>query len=463
MQQNRFIRKVETKIYFKTIQNMKKAFLIVFLMLAAATTFAQNAHPSFEKGKQAYDSKKYDEAMSHLDKAISENPEDFSALFYRALTHYYSARYEQAITDFTKCIELQPTRADLYYYRGLAKQATNKKDDAYNDLIGATILDTANGDYFYKKGEIAFELKKYTDAAVDFDKAARFSASATDVKAKRKMAFAKLTKEDIASLAESEPLAIAAAGADSKPKPDDKNTIAEKKFLEETTFASLADARSYYNQLNGKTGFAPGKKSVLLALARQKALRDVYGKAPFKEDLEDMYNTINRESYWLNPDGMKYYFQMIESSPYYFSGGVEKQGSYFYYKVTRSKKRPDYDVAVYQVKNKLSNLVYNSSLLISEDSTSLKVLIYQAENKGYMWKKSTSDYLQVVQSRTDSVSTSLTYSTVGGFESKKDASHGLPKSKYESFTQPKDRLPVSVMKAGLNTLILDYPKLFALK
>ncbi|TAD99847.1 MAG: hypothetical protein EAZ97_07650 [Bacteroidetes bacterium] len=425
-----------------------KKLIILFLCLCANQIFAQE---SYEKGKKSLTDKKYTEAITFFDQTLKENPDNFMALYQRGMANLENKNAQKAIEDFDKAIAMNPMMAEVYAWRGQAQQSVGNKDLAVADYTSAIEIDKTQGDYFYKRGLLQAELKNNLEAVKDLQEAGKLSPQLADANSKRKEFMKKITStDDLAFLAP-------AADKNNKPVPDDANTIAAKKYLEEHKFASLNEGRDYYYALNSKTGFATGKKTMLYALIRKKTLKDIYGENPYKEQIDAMKSTVDRES-WLRPDGTQYYFDLIKNSKYFFSDGVQRKDTYYYYKAIKNQRSEDYDLQMFAVKNKETKMVFNSKIRLTEDSTGRKVSVMFAESKGYLWKVSDTDYLEATVAA-DNLQ-QVTFTPYGMIAAKKDSNHGLPPSKYNDFVKPKTATESALMKAAVNTLILDYPSSF---
>ncbi len=436
-----------------------KIIFAVLLIAFSLQGFAQDLQVTYQKGKQQFEGKNYKEAIISLSEVLKTDKENVMAFYLRGKAQAELKANDQAIEDFTQAINLFPSMADAYFQRAQSWEAKGKKEEALADYTSATILDGKQAAYFYKKGELQNSQKNYLGAVLDYYQAEQLTTDIAGISQKRRETAKKLTKEDMATMLEIAPATAASFGGTTKANPDDANTAREKKYINEHKFASLSEAKGYYNALMVKTGFTQGKKAVLYGLLRQKALKDLYGDAPYKEELEEMKTQINRER-WLQPEGLNYYFKMTENSPNWFSAGVQRKDTYYFYKVMRSKAKNTYEVQIHAVKNKESNLVFNSQISVSEDSTGRNIDVFSAENRGYMWKVSSFNYLRH-ETKMDSLGNKVEqFVPIGDFEGKKQSDHGLPKEKYETLLRPVDSSLRARIKTILNHFILDYNSLF---
>ncbi len=459
---------------------MKHVFL-AFLMLLGAYGFAQTAEDLYEQGKSDFDDKNYADAVRLFDKSLDENPDFLPSLFHRGISNYHLKSYDNAIADFSKVIDLDPTMAEAYYYRAMSKEAKGEKDGAYMDYESASILDDKNAEYFVKKAQLAQAQTNKVQAVIAFSKAAIVSPENQVAITGRRLMFSQLSKEELASLGELAPELTAAAGKEFKKAIDDPKTLETRKQIQETTL-DLETAKRMYHQIQYGKGYNPGKKAVLLKELRIKTLEDIYGTNPYKEDVVAMKDALNQNS-WLRPDGMNYYFELIKNSPYWFTDGVQRKSIYYYYNVTRSKGKSYYDLKMYAVKDKASNVVFSTKIRIEEDSLKRTIKVFDSQNAGYRWKTSKTEYLSaetilavpipvadsLIVTNTDSVQIApvsaedigkTTFEITSGMGAKKDTDHGINETTYAQFITPKDKTENAVIRAALNRLILDYPKVF---
>ncbi len=436
-----------------------KILFAVLLIAFSLQGFAQDLQATYEKGKKQFEGKNYKEAVVSFSEVLKTDKENVMAFYLRGKAQAELKANDQAIEDFSQAINLFPSMADAYFQRAQMWEIKGKKEEALADYTSATILDKTQAQYFYKKAELQNSQKNYLGAVLDYYQAEQLTTDIAGISQKRRETAKKLTKDDMTTMLEIAPATAAGFGGGGKANPDDANTIKEKQYINEHKFASFSEAKGYYNALMGKTNITQAKKAVLYGLLRQKALKDLYGDAPYKEDLEDMKMQISRER-WLQPEGLNYFFKMTENSPNWFSAGVQRKDIYYFYKVMRSKAKNSYEVQIHGVKNKESNLVFNSQISVSEDSTGRNIDVFSAENRGYMWKISSFNYLRH-ETKTDSLGNKIEqFVPIGNLENKKQSDHGLPTDKYEAMLRPADSSLTARIKTLLNHLILDYTPLF---
>jgi tetratricopeptide (TPR) repeat protein len=100
-------------------------------------------------GKKKWDEEKYREAIELLDKAISADPGNAEAHFWRGLSYDSLREFDLAVADFDRTIALDKEYGLAYYMRGMNYSSKKKYDLAITDLEVATKLLRASGDDAY--------------------------------------------------------------------------------------------------------------------------------------------------------------------------------------------------------------------------------------------------------------------------------------------------------------------------
>jgi tetratricopeptide (TPR) repeat protein len=97
-------------------------------------------------GNEAYQAKKYDEAISHYTNAIEVAEKKSETYLYytnRALANYQLNKYQECLDDTTSSISINPNFSKAYYWQGEAYLALSKHQEANNSFrIWISSLDT---------------------------------------------------------------------------------------------------------------------------------------------------------------------------------------------------------------------------------------------------------------------------------------------------------------------------------
>lgn len=139
--------------------------VIVFVFLAHVCS-AQSNH--FNLGQKALIDGNFKSAVSSLEKALVETPNDIKTLQMLGYSYYHSGSYDKAVGTYNKVISLRPEDNSSYYYRGKARiyMATETQGMANTErekLLMAAIRD------FTKGIEMdAEDVKQYQNRAVAY-------------------------------------------------------------------------------------------------------------------------------------------------------------------------------------------------------------------------------------------------------------------------------------------------------
>ena len=132
------------------------ALAMAFTFLCPAA-FADDALAYHNKGREAFEKKEYDQAISDFTQAIRLNPNFFKAYTNRGLAYQQKGDYNKAISDFTQAIRLNPNFGTAYGSRGYAY--------------------ALKGEYYIKMDDWESALRHYNNAADDLYSAMRIDPS----------------------------------------------------------------------------------------------------------------------------------------------------------------------------------------------------------------------------------------------------------------------------------------------
>jgi tetratricopeptide (TPR) repeat protein len=447
-------------------------FVVTLLMLAlsmhipAVVDAQKRTDKDFNKAEEAFQKQDYVQAITLFGKVISRYPDHVAAYQKRAEAFAELKDYNSAVADYTKAIEINPNNPDLYAGRAAAYRALGNLQAALQDLDAALLLDKKeqkNEKLLNYRAELNMQQKNYAQALMDYQELANLNPNDGRYMQLRRETLAKVSEEDLAGMIELGVLNLASSGLSGLPTPtaDDQKTIEVRKFIAETKFATVEEGRKYYTLLAARNDFPVGKKTVLLSLLREKILTDVFGEHPYMEDIEAMKRLVETEN-WINPEGKKRYFQLINDSRYWFTGGLQRGDTYYFYKVMKGRYSSKYKMQVFAVVNNASNLVLNSEVAVTEDSTGTRIIeIPAAENKGYMWVTSKTDKLRGVTNMNNSHLTFEAIGNIARFNS--SAKSVVTPQQFDKFIKPNGAELNDAIKATLNYLILEYSKMFVLR
>ncbi|MBX7055611.1 MAG: tetratricopeptide repeat protein [Pyrinomonadaceae bacterium] len=152
---------------------------------AAQTAVPGKAVELYEQGKAYWKAFEITDAVDALSKAINLHPNYFDALAERGTIYFLIRKYQLAVSDLDKVLGLQPGNAKILHYRGMAltEIAVKTKDDdndrktangfaqrALADLSKA--IDVAPNEYPYynARGKLLLAFGFYRESITDFEK-----------------------------------------------------------------------------------------------------------------------------------------------------------------------------------------------------------------------------------------------------------------------------------------------------
>jgi len=98
-----------------------KQLVTILVLFISSVLFGQTSDAALKKGQTKYDAKDYKGAIAAFTKAITLNPKNATALYYRASSKQNLQDYKGAVVDYTQTIKLKPTYANAYTNRARSK------------------------------------------------------------------------------------------------------------------------------------------------------------------------------------------------------------------------------------------------------------------------------------------------------------------------------------------------------
>ena len=135
----------------------------------------QTSYVEFYIGLTFQDKDKYQEAITHYDRAIDINHQFAAAYNNRGFAKSRLDRYEDALADYNEALRINPQLADAYYNRGFAKFRLDRYEDALADFDQALRINPQLADAYSNRGLAKGKLGKYEEAIVDFTEALRIN------------------------------------------------------------------------------------------------------------------------------------------------------------------------------------------------------------------------------------------------------------------------------------------------
>jgi tetratricopeptide (TPR) repeat protein len=109
--------------------------------------------------------------IEKLDRIIRQHPGDASAHVQRGFARSEYRDLQGAIDDYTQAIRLDPQNADAYYYRGNVYYKQGQKQAAINEYDQVLRIDPKRADVYVTRAALRLELGDRQGAAEDFGQA----------------------------------------------------------------------------------------------------------------------------------------------------------------------------------------------------------------------------------------------------------------------------------------------------
>jgi uncharacterized protein (AIM24 family) len=125
----------------------------------------------FNKGKELYDQKKYEEAERELEEAYLLRPRDQKVLNLLGLVYFKQDKYEKAEEIYRKLAAESPEAHTLFYNLGLIYFKLNRLEEAESAFLKALELSQGNPKINFYLGSIYERMKRFQDAIFQYRQA----------------------------------------------------------------------------------------------------------------------------------------------------------------------------------------------------------------------------------------------------------------------------------------------------
>ncbi|HYA05101.1 MAG TPA: tetratricopeptide repeat protein, partial [Xanthobacteraceae bacterium] len=123
------------------------------------------------RGHAGFDRKRYDEALTAFDKAITLEPDLAEAWLGRGNVCFDLKRHDEALAAFAKALALKPDLAQAWLGRGNIFANLRRYDEAFAAFDKAIALEPDLAAAWFGRGTVCFDLKRHDDAFAAYDKA----------------------------------------------------------------------------------------------------------------------------------------------------------------------------------------------------------------------------------------------------------------------------------------------------
>ncbi len=192
-----FAENLKSRSILSNTQIMKKIYVIaLFCLLSTQSILAQTTQERLERAKAAVQAGNSLAAINDLSTILESEPNNATALAWRASAYFGLKGYEAALADSTMAISISPNFGWPYYLRGLVKYWRVKKDfaGALADFTKVIALDRKlAGEAYRYRADIhnQFDMD-YTAAVADATEAIRLNPTDGNAYAQRGWANAQL-------------------------------------------------------------------------------------------------------------------------------------------------------------------------------------------------------------------------------------------------------------------------------
>ena len=158
-----------------------KRFVIVAVLslLAGVASMAQNVKRpesyNYQRGLEAVQNEKVDEALEYFNKDIQENPKNGYSYSWIAMLQVHQEEYGQALTAVEMALKLLPKKDEEYVVFAYSTRAgiyLNLEDTvkAVSDLTTALMIMPDQSSLYEKRAQIYYEQEKYNMSDADYQK-----------------------------------------------------------------------------------------------------------------------------------------------------------------------------------------------------------------------------------------------------------------------------------------------------
>jgi len=163
-------------------------FALFFCLMIPAATAQEKTKSIWVKADELMAAEKYEEAVKLYSIAIEINADDpdiYSAYFYRGQGLLLLGKVDDALSDFTETIKRNPRYANAYKWRGIVYFKTNRYVEATNDFSRFIELEPDNPYGYVNRGSALAQIGNYDKALADFNRSIEIDATCADCYYKR--------------------------------------------------------------------------------------------------------------------------------------------------------------------------------------------------------------------------------------------------------------------------------------
>lgn len=143
-------------------------FALLIGLLFPAAGCADEPKELLDKARDAYQQRKYDDALKLVQTAIAAAPKNPEAYFLRANIFMQQREFDKAVDDLTRTTELAPEFAPAYDLRGTAHFKLAKIKESLEDFDRAIKIRPEVGPAHWRRGLTLYYAEKFADGVAQF-------------------------------------------------------------------------------------------------------------------------------------------------------------------------------------------------------------------------------------------------------------------------------------------------------
>ncbi len=140
--------------------------------------------------------KRFEEALTALDRALEVQPHDAEALVSRGAVLYELKRYDEALASLERALTLRPDHAMAFYNRGAVLHQLERFEEALKSHQRGLALRPGYVPGLFNQGTTLNELKQFEGAVESFDRAIEIKPDYADALVNRGLALGNLNRFD---------------------------------------------------------------------------------------------------------------------------------------------------------------------------------------------------------------------------------------------------------------------------
>ena len=159
---------------------MKRASIVLFLIVLSSQVFSQTAKDLTQKGRELYEKREFMEALLNLNKALEVDPNYAPAYYMRGnIKDAFDDRHG-AMKDYNTAIDKNAKFADAFFARGNVKMKLQDYYGAIDDYSAAITINENYVEAYFNRGKAKQFLQAYQDAINDCTKIIQINPKSVD-------------------------------------------------------------------------------------------------------------------------------------------------------------------------------------------------------------------------------------------------------------------------------------------